>query len=262
MTDQTPGHSILYEEDQTYMVRLIGFEGPLELLLHLIRKHKYDIYDIPIASILREYLQVIEALQELNIDLAGDFLVMAATLAQIKSRMLLPRHDEGMEGAEDGQDPRAELVRRLLEYERFREAASSLEGLPVIGRDVFLRDHPPGLPEGVDARPEAPIDANLIHLLLAFKEVLKEASEDFVHEVTRRRMTTPEAMADILDRFAELPPGAAILFRDLFAGAPQRDRVVALFMGILELIRIRAIRVTQDVAFGEIHILATPAEAS
>ena len=146
MTDQTPKSSILYEEDQTYMVRLMGFEGPLELLLHLIRKHKYDIYDIPIASILREYLEVLEAMQELNLDLAGEFLVMAATLAQIKSRMLLPRHTEGEEGDDEGLDPRAELVRRLLDYERYREAATSLETLPHLGRDVFSREIRRGRP--------------------------------------------------------------------------------------------------------------------
>lgn len=258
MPDETPKSSILYEEDSQYMVRLTGFEGPLELLLHLIRKHKYDIYDIPIASILKEYLEVLEAMQELNLDLAGEFLVMASTLAQIKSRMLLPRHTEGEEGAEEGQDPRLELVKRLLDYERFREAAGSLEERPLLGRDVFSREHPPGPPEGMEA-PEAPIEASLIHLIMAFKAVLKEASEEFVHEVERRRMTTPEAMEEILDRFRDAP-GDSLSFRDLFPEKPTREKVIALFMGLLELVRIRAIRVAQSVAFGEIRLFATPAE--
>ena len=229
------------------------------LLLTLIRKHKYDIYDIPIAEILKEYLGAIEVLREFDLDRAGDFLVMAATLAQIKSRMLLPRHLE--EDGEEGEDPRAELVRRLLEYERFREAAAELEDRPRLGRDVFARDEAPGEIDGVD-EVEVPIKGDLFHLLLAFKDVLKEASESFIHEVSRQRMTTQEAMGEVLERFSELEPGESMSFRDLFVGVPTKDRIIALFMGILELMRIRAIKVKQSVEFGEIRLEALPREES
>ncbi len=254
-----PG-GILYEEDQTYKVRLTNFDGPMELLLHLIRKHKYDIYDIPIAAILKQYLEAIEEMKDLDFDLAGEFLVMAATLAQIKSRMLLPRpQPEGEDGSE-GQDPRAELVRRLLVYERFREAAEELSERPLLGREIFARAPRTEPPEGFE-RPDAPIEANLLHLLLAFREVLKEASEEFVHEVSRQRMTTTEAIAELLERFESLKPGEALPFRDLFPGRPQKQRVIALFMGLLELVKMRAIRIRQDAAFGDIRISPTAGEA-
>jgi len=249
--------SILVAGDPSYTVRLEGFEGPLELLLHLIRKHKYDIYDIPISSILDEYLGVLDAMQEFDIDHAGEFLVMAATLAQIKSRMLLPRPLAEGEG-EEGEDPRAELVRRLLDYERFREAALELSGRPQLGRDVFAREGSTEA-EGVE-KPEVAVEADLLHLLMAFREVLKEAGEEFIHEVSRRRMTTQEAMTEILDHFRDVEPGGSIRFRDLFPGHPTRDRVVALFMGILELVKLRALKVSQTVTFGEIRLSALPAE--
>lgn len=246
----TQGEGILYEEDQTYKVRLLNFDGPLELLLHLIRKHKYDIYDIPIASILKDYLETLEAMRELDIDLAGDFLVMAATLTQIKSKMLLPK--PVLEG-EEGVDPRAELVRRLIEYERFREAAQALAVRPMLGREVFARARSEEVPDGA-ANAEAPIEAELLHLIMAFKEVLKEASEEFVHEVRRQRMTTTEAVAELLERFATLAPGESMAFRELFAGKPSRSRLIALFMGLLELVKAKALRIRQNAAFGEITI--------
>lgn len=256
MTSAEERQPILFQEDEGYKVRLEGFEGPLELLLLLIRKHKYDIWDIPIGSMLEEYLAVIEAIRELDIDNAGDFLVMAATLAQIKSRMLLPSPRPDEEG--EGEDPRAGLVRRLLEYERFREAAEGLGVRPLLGRDVFARDGSPAQ-EGIE-RPEPAVETSLFHLLLAFREVLREASEEFVHEVSQKRMTTQEAMTEILDRFQGLEAGQTLAFRDLFASPPSRDRIVALFMGLLELVKLRAIKVMQTTPFGEIRIAATASE--
>lgn len=256
MAEQTTFDSILYQEDDTYKLRLEGFDGPMELLLLLIRKHKYDIYDIPIAKILKDYLAVIEAMEELDLDLAGEFLVMASTLAQIKSRMLLPKPSE--EEGEDGEDPRAELVRRLLEYERFREAAKGLEERPWLGRDVFARDKEDSADQV--EKTEAPIEADLFHLLVAFKEVLKEASEEFVHEVSRKRMTTQEAVLEILEHFQGLEPGSSLGFRDLFPKGASKGKVVGLFMGILELLRNGAIKIRQNVAFGDIRITSTSEE--
>lgn len=256
--DRREESSILYEADQTYNVRLANFDGPLELLLHLIRKHKYDIYDIPIAAMLKEYLAAIEQLQEFDIDLAGEFLVMAATLAQIKSRMLLPKPGEGAEG-EEGIDPRAELVRRLLEYERFREAADALAMRPMLGREVFARPPTEGTPEGVE-KPDSPVEADLLQLIIAFRDVLKDAPEEFVHEVSRQRMTTTEAVTELLERFESLAPGQSLAFRELFAGRPDKSRMIALFMGLLELVKMRALRLRQAVAFGEIRLFPTSAE--
>lgn len=257
MKEASAKGEILFEENQTYKVRLEGFEGPLDLLLHLIRKHRYDVYDIPIAQILKEYLATLDAMRELDIDVAGEFLLMAATLAHIKSRMLLPVPEE--EGAsEDGEDPRSDLVRRLVEYEQFRQAAGDLESLAILGRDVFARTwRAPELEEA--NRADVPVEGDLYDLLLAFHELLKEAPEEFVEDVARQRVSIQEAIEEILDRFESLPPGSGVSFRDLFPSRPTRDRVVATFLALLELIRLRAVRVQQAAAFGEIWIQSIPA---
>lgn len=252
-----PTDGILFEEGQTYKVRLEGFEGPLGLLLHLIRKHRYDIYDIPISRILEEYLRALEVIKELDLDLAGEFLVMAASLAEIKSRMLLPVPEEPEQ--EDGEDPRAELVRRLLEYEKMREAALRLEEMPQLGRDVFSRTGRALEFDELPA-PEAPLELDLFQLLLAFKDLLESAPDEFVHEVVRQRVSIQEAIQDVLDRLHGLPLGMGLSFPDLFPARPSRGRVVATFLALLELVRLRAVRVVQVVPFGEIRVYAVPME--
>jgi len=251
-----PSSGMLYEVGQTYTVRLEGFEGPLDLLLHLIRKNRFDIYDIPIAAILEEYLGVLEVLRELDLDLAGEFLVMAATLAHIKSRLLLPSPEEE---PEEGEDPRAELVRRLVEYERLRLAAADLEQRPVLGRDVFARSWRTADLDEL-ALPDAPLEADLFELLLAFRELMAEAPEAVLHEVARQRISLQEAMTDVLDRFALLPAGTGVAFRELFAPGPSRERIIATFVALLELVRVRAIRVVQVATFGELRVYAVPTE--
>ncbi|GAB4260684.1 MULTISPECIES: segregation and condensation protein A [Deferrisoma] len=247
---------ILVGGETGYRVRLEGFEGPLDLLLHLIRKHRYDIYDIPIARILEEYLEVLDTMRELDLDVASEFLVMAATLAEIKSRMLLPRPEEE---EEEGEDPRAELVRRLLEYERMRAAAERLAERPLLGREVFARTfRSPDLDE-ID-RPDAPIEADFFQLLLAFREVLATASESFAEAVARERISIQEAMQEVLGLFAASPPGRGLAFRDLFPPRPTRTRVVTVFLAVLELVRLRALRVVQVSPFGEIRLFAVPVE--
>lgn len=258
MADAALGEGILFGEGQAYKVRLEGFEGPLDLLLHLIRRHRYDIYDIPIARILEEYLGVLEVIRELDLDLAGEFLVMAATLAEIKSRMLLPAPKEPA-AEEEGEDPRAELVRRLVEYERMREAALQLGGLPQLGRDVFARTWRAAELDEIEP-PEAPLELDLYQLLLAFKGLLETASEDFVHEVVRQRVSIQEAIQEVLDRFQGLPAGMGLSFSDLFPARPSRSRVVATFLALLELVRLRAIRVVQAAPYGEIRVYAVPGE--
>jgi segregation and condensation protein A len=252
-----PNGGILFEAGQTYTVRLEGFEGPLGLLLHLIRKHRYDIYDIPIARILEEYLRALEWMKDLDLDLAGEFLVMAATLAEIKSRMLLPVPEEPDE--QEGEDPRGELVRRLLEYERMRGAALRLEGMPQLGRDVFSRAGRAAELDELEVS-EAPLELDLFQLLLAFKGVLDGAPDDFVHEVVRQRVSIQEAIQEVLDSLRGLPSGTGMSFRDLFPARPSRGRVVATFLALLELVRLRAIRVVQVAAFGEIRVYAVPTE--
>lgn len=249
---------ILFEEGQTFKVRLEGFEGPLDLLLHLIRKSRYDVYDIPIARILREYLAVLDLMRELDLDVAGEFVLMAATLAAIKSRMLLPSPQEEAAG-EEGADPRAELVRRLVEYEQFREAALSLDGRALLGRDVFARTWRAADLDEVEM-PEVPLQGELYDLLLAFHDLLKEAPEHFAEDVARQRVSIQEAIQEILDHFQRLPPGMGLSFRDLFPPRPSRDQIVATFLALLELIRLRAARVQQVAAFGEIRIHPVPTE--
>ena len=255
--DEPPQSPILYDDGQSYRIKLEGFEGPLDLLLHLIRRHRFDIYDIPIARILDEYLGVLDLLRELDLDVAGDFLVMAATLAEIKSRMLLPLPQEPEE--EEGADPRAELVRRLVEYERIREAALELESRPLLGRDVFARTWRGADLEELPA-PDPAFEADLYQLLMAFKGLLDSAPEDLVHDVFRERISIQEAIQEILDQFDGLPPGAGLSFRDLFPPRPSRGRVVATFLALLELVRLRALRVVQVVPFGELRLYVSPPE--
>jgi segregation and condensation protein A len=255
--DTPEGGSILFENGESYTIRLEGFEGPLDLLLHLIRKNRFDIYDIPIAAILKEYLGVLEVMRELDLDVAGEFLVMAATLAHIKSRLLLPVPQE--EDAEEGEDPRAELVRRLVEYERIRIAAADLEQRPVLGRDVFARTWRAADLDDVE-QPDAPVEADLYQLLIAFREMMAEAPEEVFHRVAQQRISLQEAMSDVLEQFARLPPGVGVSFRELFSPRPSRDRVVATFLALLELVRVRAIRVMQVATFGELRVYAVPTE--
>jgi segregation and condensation protein A len=199
---------------------------------------------------------VLDVLRELNLDVAGEFLVMAATLAQIKSKLLLPVPGEP---EEEGEDPRAELVRRLLEYEQFRDAAAELESLPLLGREVFARTWRDAAPPA-EADAEAPLEVDLYGLVIAFRDLLKRAPEEFSEDVIRQRISMQEAIREILELCERLPPGATVAFADLFPARPSRDRLVATFLGLLELVRLRAVRVVQSVAFGEIRVCPIPAE--
>src|SRR5512137_988423 len=165
------------EGDERCTVRLDMFEGPLDLLLHLIRKNEINVFDIPIALITEQYLQYLKIMKELNLDIAGDYLLMASTLLQIKSKMLLPVSTEEEEEGEE--DPRAELVRRLLEYQRYKEAATELERRPMKDRDFFVRP----VPEDATEPREEKFEVNLFELLEAFRQVLARVTSESVHEV-------------------------------------------------------------------------------
>lgn len=237
----------LYIPPQALEIFLEAFEGPLDLLLYLIRKQNVDILNIPIAEITRQYTQYIELMQNLQLELAGEYLLMAATLAEIKSRMLLPRPPSAGELGED--DPRAELVRRLQEYERFKRAASDIDQLPRLERDVWqasaeLRDRPP-----VRAVPQV----TLKEMLLAFKEVAMRSEMFAHHHVRREPLSVRERMSNIL---SALHQEGFVPFVQLFRPEEGRGGITVTFIAILELIREGMIDVLQTEAYAPLHVRA------
>jgi segregation and condensation protein A len=224
-------------------VKLDVFEGPLDLLLHLIRENEVDVHDIPIAAIAEQYVAYLSVMRELNLDVAGEYLLMAATLAWIKSRLLLPPA-EGEE-EEDGGDPRLALVARLLEYQRYREAAEKLGQRPILGREVFDASAagPEPLPES-----ERELEVDLFQLVKAFKDVLARARPEAApHEVESEPVTVLECMRAVMQR---LESSAVVEFEELFVreggGYPSRSRLVATFLALLELARLSAVRLYQS----------------
>jgi segregation and condensation protein A len=232
----------------TTRVQLEIFEGPLDLLLHLIKKNEVSITDIPIATITEQYLATLEVMQTFNLDVAGEFLVMAATLIHIKSRMLLPMADDE-DDEEEGTDPRQELVRRLLEYQRFKDAADQLERRELLTRDVFVRSVAPA--EEIPAPGFR--EVSVFELLTALKRVLDRLPKDVVHEVMLEKITMREKMTILLD---QLRTQGKILFESLFAEVTTRMEVVVTFLAMLELVKVRAIRIFQEEATGPIQIEA------
>lgn len=233
-------------------VQLEIFEGPLDLLLHLIKKNEVSITDIPIATITEQYLATLELMQNLDLDVAGEFLVMAATLIHIKSRMLLPPSEDAEE-EEEGADPREELVRRLIEYRRFKDAAAQLEQREMLTRDVFVRSGAP-----VE---EAPFpgfhEVSVFELLTALRRVLERLPKDNVHEVSLDKITVREKMTLLLDT---LRAQGQVLFEALFSEAKSRMEVIVTFLAMLELVKVRAIRIFQEELGGPIAIQAAVAE--
>ncbi len=235
-----------------YHVKLSAFDGPLDLLLHLIRKNEVDIYDIPIASITQQYLDTLELMDELNVNVAGDFVFMAATLIHIKSKMLLPPpHEDGVE--DELGDPRDELVARLLEYQRYKEAAQMLYERQTLQSAVWLRSETavaPLLEAGAQAQEEL-VDVDLYELLTAFRSVLERISrrKDIKFE---RETVTVEEMIQILT--AKVAPRTSISFEQLFEDVTTRALLIVTFLAVLELVRLRVFRVFQTKAFGPIHV--------
>ena len=240
----------LYIPPQALEVFLEAFEGPLDLLLYLIRRQNVDILDIPIAEITRQYTQYIELMQDLQLELAGEYLVMAATLAEIKSRMLLPRPAAAGEAGED--DPRAELVRRLQEYERFKRAALDIDALPRLERDVW-----PASAELKD-RPVARVlpQVTLQEMLLAFKEVAARAQMFAHHHVRREGLSVRERMSNVL---AALERGSFVPFAELFQPEEGRSGVTVTFVAILELVRESLIDIVQAEPYAPLHVRSAAA---
>jgi segregation and condensation protein A len=230
-------------------VKLDLFEGPLDLLLHLIKKSEVEIADIPIAAITDQYLAMIEGVSELNLDNAGEYLVMAATLTFIKSRMLLPAAPGDDDDAEE--DPRTELVQQLLEYQRYREAAAHLSSRPLLERDVFVTGGEP--PEPPAPGEEGPLvrDATLGDLLEALRGVLERTAKPKPHEILRPQRSVGECVHTILSRFAL---SDRIEFTELFDDDTSRSDVIVTFLALLELVRLRIILARQDEQFGAIAL--------
>ncbi len=241
----------LYIPPDALEVFIEAFEGPLDLLLYLIRRRNLDVLDIPIAEITRQYVEYVELMRELRLELAGEYLVMAATLAEIKSRLLLPRPSASDE--DDETDPRADLARRLQEYERFRRAAEALDELPREGRDFFV--------VGVDAsaidpwRP--PPVVSLEELAAALADVTSRAAMFATHHIVRESLSVRERMASVLVRLG--PDGSGnVEFTSLFTSAEGRAGVVVALLAILELWRARLIELVQVGPFAPIHVCGRP----
>jgi len=228
-------------------VQLEIFEGPLDLLLHLIKKNEVSISDIPIATITKQYLATLELMQNLNLDVAGEFLVMAATLIHIKSRMLLPAGDDEPD-EDEGIDPRQDLVRRLLEYQRFKDAAAELEQRELLTRDVFTRP-----PVTEQAPAQGFREVSLFELLTALRRVIERLPKDDAHEVILEKITVREKMTLILDI---LRAGERVIFEALFSAVKSRMEIIVTFLAMLELVKMRAIRIFQEALNGPIQIEA------
>ena len=239
------------EEEDVYQVKLEAFTGPMDLLLHLIRKQKINIYDIPVALITKQYLEYLSLMKNLNLALAGEFLVMAATLLYIKSRMLLPKEENPEADDEEELDPRAELVRQLIEYERFKEAAGSLVVREKIWKESFPREPVPLSPPTEEEEDIPSDDLQLFDLLSALQEVLDRAPSDQYVDISRETWTVQERIQVILE---QLELESTIPFDGLFDRDWTRPLVVVNFLALLELVRMNLVKLFQGELFGPIFV--------
>jgi segregation and condensation protein A len=248
--------SSLHTESE-YKVNLDIFEGPLDLLLYLIKKNEVDIYDIPIAVITEQYLQYMDLMKVLNLDIVGEFLVMSATLIKIKSKMLLPPSEDDDE-EEEGIDPRAELMEHLLEYQRYKEAAIQLKNRELLEKDLFVRVQGEAQASEVDEENRV-IDVSLFDLVDALKKVIerKDLSDDLM-EVTVEKISVKDKMVEVLQKLKETQH---IIFQSLFDDVSTRYEIVVTFLAILELMKLRAVKVFQVHPYGEIRVIALGGEA-
>ncbi|WP_435216001.1 segregation and condensation protein A [Luminiphilus sp. nBUS_16] len=236
----------LYIPPQALEVFLEAFEGPLDLLLYLIRRQNLDILDIGVSQITTQYMEYVELMDAMQFELAAEYLLMAAMLAEIKSRMLLPRSTDI---EEDEEDPRANLIRRLQEYERFKQAAEEIDGLPRVERDTWVaKIEPP------DLNRDRPLpDLDMRELLVALGEVLKRADMYESHQIQRESLSTRERMSDVLE---VLRSSNFVPFVSLFKAEEGRLGVVVTFLAIMELIKESLVEIVQTEGFGPIHVKA------
>ncbi len=234
----------------TYKIKLEMFEGPLDLLLYLVKKDHLNIYDIPIAKVTEQYLQYMDLMRMLNLSIAGEFLVMAATLMQIKSKMLLPI-EKTEESEVEQEDPRAELVKRLLEYEKFKEIAQTLREKETDQRDVFKR--PKSAQQDIPEEPqEVYFEASLFDLITAFSKALEGIPKEVFYEVIKDEFTVESKVHDILHM---LLLSQSLKLSELFSKAKHKIEVVVTFLAILELIKMKEIVARQKGLFQDIEII-------
>ncbi len=232
--------------DEDYRVRLEDiFEGPMDLLVHLIKKHEVDIYDIPIALITKQYLEYLEWMKAMNIDVAGDFLVMASTLAQIKSRMLIPAH----ENENDDEDPRLELVRPLEEYLRMKSAAERLSERDLLGEDTFVRN--PSQEDYLLNSEDAVISVGLFELIDAFQKILENITPGGRIEINADTITVRDRIVQIVDIFEAR---GSVTFNELFSKNADKSEVIVTFLAILEMVRLALVQVVQHTRSGIIRL--------
>lgn len=229
---------------EPYRVKIDVFEGPLDLLLYLIKRNQLDIYDIPIALITEQYLEYIRIMKALDLTIAGEFVLMAATLMYIKSRMLLPSSIE--EEEEEEGDPRMELVHRLLEYKKFKEAAVRLSHQELLERDVFVRPA-----QEIEAK-EGEIEAGLFHLIDALRDLLRRQKVEDLYEITAERVTLRDRVRELWDRLQGV--GEAVPFASLFTPFTSREELIITFLALLELIRGGILRAYQKDTFGPVWV--------
>jgi len=248
---QRSAHAIVKAVSSPLNIHLEQYEGPLDLLLDLIRKQQIDIKDIPIATITAQYLEYMEQAREMDIDLGAEFVYMAATLIHIKSKMLLPRDPAlGPEG-ETAEDPRQELVDRLLEHERFKNAAEMLQQKRMIEENVWSN---PQMKAFVSEDDDPGLAITLFDLVKAFGEMLERASNRPAYEVETADVTVSEMMHYLRDRFVEAGEGQPVFILRIFEQQPSRRAMIALFLAVLEMVRMQAVVVTQKSLFGEIAL--------
>ena len=236
-------------ENGRLTIRLEAFEGPLDLLLHMIRTEEIDIQDIPIARITEQYLEYLQIMRDLNINLAGDWLMMAATLIYIKSRMLVPQEPDGSAQEEEPEDPRSELVYQLLEHQKFKNAAEMLYTREEVENAVWNKPPSEVLDEGGEV-----VAATLFDLLRAFHEIVQRFEAQRRLEVTQDEVTVEQQIADIRKR---LMVHEKLTFSSFFAEARSKKHLIVIFLAILELVRLREVWLLQKNSFSEIHITKT-----
>ncbi|MDD5475724.1 MAG: segregation/condensation protein A [Syntrophales bacterium] len=230
-----------------YRIKLEIFEGPLDLLLYLIRKNEIDIYDIPISLITEQYISYIDAMKSLNLDLAGEYLVLAATLLHIKSRMLLPVHET--EGGEEEDDPRAELVRQLLEYRTFKEAALEMERMKLLDRDFFTRKDTGD--DRADAGERPVREIGVFELVEAFQRVIAGMGDMHIMEMERNDMSVSQRISEMLDLLREKK---TLTFEELLGMPRERRQLVYTFLALLELMKMRVVRAFQRAPYEAIRV--------
>ena len=233
--------------DDVYQIALTDiFEGPMDLLVHLIKKNEVDIYDIPIALITEQFLEYLEWMKSMNIDFAGDFIVMASTLTQIKSRMLLPIHDGD---PEEEEDPRQEITRPLVEYLQIKSAAEDLAARQLLGEDIFARN--PGTIEGLIGAEGDMVKIGLFELIDAFQKILEKVSPDHLVELTADSLSVKDRITELVDIFQKQK---SLTFDELFAADTSKGEVIVTFLAILEMVKLSMVQIAQQVQTGIIRL--------